>query len=292
MLRKRLTLLFSGVSLLYLLCSCAASNGLPITDIAPSATLPPAQVTYVAPIGDASLEHTQSAKLYLPSHDGISLTEIETEISYSPTRPKAENLVRTLLSHSSTRESTALGGNVRLSLYGTSPVEVSRDTATINLSASALQLDRDKLYLACQAIANTLTQLPELSYVNFLVVDKPVGLDISNTLPMGALGFNDAQDIGAVYEQMVSRRVGSSDKPENMPLSANVTLYFPLNQTDGMVSEIRSMSFENQVFADMVIAILRELAAGPKDESILSPSLYKIFVCAEIYPLCPITCHK
>lgn len=273
MLQKRIPLLLLCLFCLLVLCSCAASNGLPITDIEPSVTLPPAQLHDAAPIGDASLEHAQSVTLYLPSHDGISLTAIETEVSYSPTRPKAETLVRALLAHSATKEAATLGGNVHLSLYGTSPVEVSRDIATINLSASALQLDREKLFLACQAIANTLTQLPELSYVNFLVVDKPIGLDVSNTLPMGALGYSPAQDLGAVYEQMLSRRVDSNDKPESTPLSANVALYFSLNETQGMVGEVHAMSFENQVFADMVTAILRELATGPKDETILSPSL-------------------
>lgn len=273
MLRKRVVLLVLGVFCLFILCSCTAGNGLPITDIEPASTLPPAQVSFVAPIGDASLEYTQTATLYLPSHDGISLSTVETEVSYSPTRPKAETLVRSLLSQSSSKSATALGGNVRLSLYGTNPVEVSRDTATVHLSASALQLDRNMLYLACQAITNTLTQLPELSYVNFLVVNKPVGIDISNTLPMGALEYNAAQDLGAVYEQLLSRRVGSDAKAENTPFSANVTLYFPLSATEGMVSDVRPMSFENQVFGDMVVAILRELAGGPEDESILSPSL-------------------
>lgn len=46
---------------------------------------------------------------------------------------------------------------------------------------NALQLSRDALYLACQAIANTLTTMPEIEWVNFLVVDRPVGLDIANT---------------------------------------------------------------------------------------------------------------
>ena len=270
---KRLLCSLMLLTLLLFLTGCVASNGLPITDGTPAVTLPPAEISYVAPIGDAALEYTAEAVLYLPSHDGISLTPVHTQVSYSPVRPKAENLVRTLLAHPSSKQAASLGGDVKLSLYGISPVEVSRDVVTVNLSASALQLDRSALYLACQAIANTLTELPEINYVNFLMVDKPFGLDIANTLPMGALKSNSAQDLGAVYEQLLSRRVGVDESVENKPFSANVTLYFPLNETDGMVSETRPMSFENQVFADMVIAILRELGEGPEDASILSPSL-------------------
>lgn len=267
---KRIALLFVLV-FCFSLCGCVSSS-LPITDPNPSVTLPPAEVNYVAPIGDASLEYTKDATLYLPSRDGISLATVSTQISCSPVRPDAETLVRALLAHAGTKNALSLGGTTRLSLYGTSPVEVSRDTVTVNLSASALQLDRETLYLTCQAIANTLTQLDGIEFVNILVVDKPVGLDIGNTLPMGALKFNPAQDFGAVYSQLLSRRADDTASSAE-PLSANVTLYFPLLHTDGMVSETRTMSFENQVFSDMVTAILRELAFGPYDQCVQSPPL-------------------
>ena len=271
---KRTVLLALCLCICLTLSSCTfLGTTLPITELEPDVTLPPAEVTHVAPIGDAALEYTAPATLYLPSHDGISLTAVETEVAYSPVRPRAESLVRALLSQPATKEATTVGGDVRLSLYGTSPVEVSRDVATINLSASALQLNRQSLYLSCQSIANTLTQLEEINYVNVLVVDKPVGLDILNTLPMGALKNNTSADLGAVYEQLFSRRVATGEDPAQKPFSANVTLYFPLSKTEGMVSEVRSMSFENQAFADVITAILRELASGPNDESILSPDL-------------------
>lgn len=159
-----------------------------------------------------------------------------------------------------------VGGSVRLSLYGVNPVEVSRNVATVNLAANALQLSRDALYLACQAIANTLTTLPEIEWVNFLVVDRPVGLDIANTLPMGAFSATTAQDIGAAYEQLLSRRVDSGSDASLKPLTSNVTLYFPVSGMDGVVSEVRSVSFSDQVFSNMVVAILRELAQGPTGE--------------------------
>jgi len=253
--------------------SGCTSTGLPITESEPSVTLPPAAVRFVAPIGDAALEYTDSALLHLPGHDGISLKTVETRIVYSPVRPKAESLVRALLAYDSGPEAASLGGDVHLSLYGATPVEVSRDVATVNLSPSALQLDREALYMACQAIANTLTQLPEINAVNLLVAGKPAGLDIANTLPMGALRHSTASDLGAVYRQLLSRRVESTESGSKMPFSANVTLYFPLAGTSGLVSEVRSMSFENQLLSDMVSSILRELASGPADDGIRSPEL-------------------
>lgn len=269
---KRLALLLVCMVTGFALCGCA-STGLPITDSQPTVTLPPAVVDYVAPIGDASLEYTEAATLFLPSYDGITLSAVSAQVSYSPVRPKAESLVRALLAHAGTKTASSVGGSVRLSLYGVSPVEVSRDVVTVNLSASALQLDREALFVACQSITNTLTQMDGVEYVNVLVMDKPVGLDIGNTLPMGALRKNTSQDLGAVYEQLLSRRISASSDAKSAPFSANVSLYFPLGGTDGMVSEARTMSFENQLLGDMVTAILRELASGPASEQINSPDL-------------------
>lgn len=270
---KRLFTVIACISLCLGLTGCVSSNGLPITDDMPSMTLPPAEVSYAAPIGDAALEYSETAVLYLPSYDGISLTPVETTVSYSLVRPRAESLVRALLSHAGTKTASSLGGDVRLSLHGISPVEVSRNVVTVNLSASALQLDREALYLACQAIANTLTELEEIEYVNILVVDKPVGVDVANTLPMGAFKHSDATDLGAVYEQALSRRVGTTESVLDKPFSANITLYFPLTDTRGMVSEVQTMSFENQLLSDMVIAILRKLSSGPESDALRSPAL-------------------
>lgn len=254
----------------FLLSSCSSTN-LPITDSTPSVTLPPAEVHYAAPIGDAALEYADTATLYVPSHDGISLTKIETDISFSLVRPEAETIVRALIAYTGNKQAPALGGDVRLSLYGANPVEVSRDVATVNLSASALQLDREKLYMVCQAIANTLTELDQINYVNVLVVDKPVGLDIANTLPMGALQHQSAQDLGAVYEQLLARR--ATTVSATSPLSCNVSLYFPLKDSDGLVCEVRPVTFEKQELSSMVTTMLRELASGPSDLAIGSPQL-------------------
>jgi len=94
MAHKRL--IFMLICLAFFLSSCA-SVGLPVTDAAPSVTYPPAEVSYVAPIGDAALDYTDSVTLYLPSHNGIGLTSIETDVTFSLVRPAAETVMRTLL---------------------------------------------------------------------------------------------------------------------------------------------------------------------------------------------------
>lgn len=272
MSRKPILLLSLALLCGGLLCSCA-SSGIPVAEDLPDATLPPASVSYVAPIGDAALEYAQDVTLYLPRHDGMRLTAVTAQVSFSSARPYAESLVRALLNYTGDGEASAVGGSVRLSLYGVNPVEISRDVVTVNLAATALQLSRESLYLACQAITNTLTTDSDIHYVNFLIADKPVALDIANTLPLGAMTHTESEDIGAAYEQRLSRRVESGENASDKSLSSNVTLYFPLSDSEGMVSEARTISFSDQVLSNMVVSILRELALGPQDETILSPAL-------------------
>ncbi|MEG2315676.1 MAG: GerMN domain-containing protein [Clostridia bacterium] len=269
---KRMVLALLLCVLCASLCACT-SDGVPfVTSDAPQITLPPASSDAVAPIGDAALEFTSNASLYLPRHDGTRLVAVNVPVAFSAARPHAESLARALLNYAGNGVASALGGSVRLSLYGVNPVEVSSDVATVNLAASALQLDRRAFYIACQAITNTLTELADINYVNVLVVDKPVGLDIANTLPMGAFTRSAGQDMAAVYEQQLARRVEASESAAEKQLAANVTLYFPLRHTYGVVSEVRTCSFASQALGDMVTVVLRELAAGPQ-HSIDSPAL-------------------
>ena len=79
MIRKYAVLALSMALACTLLAGCAPV-GLPITDDEPAVTLPPAEVSYLAPIGDASLEYTAPATLYLPRHDGMGLTTVESEV--------------------------------------------------------------------------------------------------------------------------------------------------------------------------------------------------------------------
>lgn len=253
------------------LSSCAG-NSMPITESEPLYTLPPAFISYVPPIGDAALEYDKPATLYLPRHDGTRLAAVTSKVSFSPGRPSAESLLRALLSYPGDGVVSSIGGSVKLSMYGVSPVEVSRDVATVNLSGSALQLSRKALYNVCQAITNTITELPEISYVNVLVADKPVGIDVSNTLPMGTFSRSVGTDINAVYEQLFSNRVQPDEEASDKRLSANATLYFPIAKTGGMVSEVRTCSFSSMATADMVVSLLQELALGPQQD-IDSPAL-------------------
>ena len=250
-------------------CSAKPSK----TETPPSVTLPPSTQSFVAPIGDSALEYNGSATFYLPHKNGGRLVSTIQPVTFSASRPQAESIVRTLLSHSGTAVASPIGGSVQLSLYGANPVEVSLNVVTVNLSASALQMNRGDLYQAMQAITNTLTELPGIDYVNFLVVDRAVGLDVANTLPIGALGRSLDEAVLSTYEQKLSNRVMVSDDPADKPVSANVTLYFPLASSPGLIGEVRSVHFPTQNQPEMILLLLEELSRGPSRKEILSPAL-------------------
>ena len=247
---------------LCLLCSSCANGGIPIHDEQPSFSLPPVGLQYAPPVGDAALEYTAETVLYLPMHDGSRLISFTEDVVFSVARPQAESLVLALLNHPGNGQASPVGGSIPLTIYGTNPVEVSRDVVTVNLAASALQLERKAYYLACQAITNTLTKLPGIHYVNFLVMDKPIGLDIAGALPSGAFSRSVGEDIGAVYDQLLSQRADRGSEFLNRRLSTTVTLYFPLADMDGLLPEARSVSFDNQTPSVMIMRLLEELSIG------------------------------
>ena len=174
----------------------------------------------------------------------------------------AESIVRLLLEQPGSSIASPIGGDVKLSLYGANPVEVSGDVATVNLSASALQLDRKTLCLVSHAITNTLTEMESIQYVNTLVADKSLALDLAGTLPQGALTRTMGEDIGALYEQQLSRRVLSGEDAASKRLTATATLYFPLSAINGIMAEAHNVTFDSMDPVDMAVTLMQEISGG------------------------------
>lgn len=251
-----------GTALLASLVLLTACNGVPVRE-GNTVSLPTAEVPYVAPIGDASLEYAGEATLYLPRFGGTRLVSFTDTVTFSAARLDAESIIRALLAHPGNGMAAPLGGEVKLSLFGANPVEVSGDVATVNLSASALQLDRSALYLCTQAFANTLTELGGIRHVNLLVMDKQIGLDLGSTLPAGAQTRSLSGDVGALYEQALAQRVQANENPAEKRLNQTVALCFPLAKVNGVMSEARNIGFASQEPQAMVVRLLQELAEGP-----------------------------
>ena len=173
--------LVSALCLALCLCLCGCVAGVDALNKTSSVTLPPAQVEYDAPTGDTNQETAQSVLLYVPSAAGTRLIAQTEKIVLSAARHPAEATLRRLFAFAGNDSAQSLSPDVTLQLSTVNPVEISGDTATVNLAASALSLSHSDLYVVCQAIANTLTQWGDIRYVNVLVSSIQPGLDVGAT---------------------------------------------------------------------------------------------------------------
>ncbi len=226
------------------------------------ATLPPPEMIYDAPVGDAGLDYETTATLFLPRADGVRLIAQQVRVKLPVGKHGAEVVLEELFKHPGNANVQPLTKNVSLQLTGANPVEISRDVATVNLSSAANLLEPREFYTVCQAIANTLTEFSDIRYVNVLVAGTQVGLDISATLPMGTLQRRTSDDINVLWEQADAQRVPLSENPATRRLSTMATLYFPARMGTGILPEVRNMSFEGQTIPQLVTGILQELYLG------------------------------
>ena len=225
-------------------------------------TLPPPPMVYEPPIGDAGLEYDTTATLFLPRADGVRLVSQQVKVTLPVGRHGAEEILKALLDYPGNMTVSPLSKSVQLQLAGSNPVEVSRDVATVNLAASAHQLEPKEFYTVCQAIANTLTEFSDIRYVNVLVAGAQVGLDVSSSLPMGTLQRRTGEDLDALWEQAEAQKAQLSEDASARRLSTTATLYFPARMGTGILPEVRNISFEGQTPEQLVTGLLQELSRG------------------------------
>ncbi len=259
MKRRRLTALLLA---LLLLTGCTKA---PVSTPAPS--LPPVEAPFDPPVGDARLTHDALAVLYLPATDGQRLLAYYEPMVLTYSQHPAEAILKALLSHPGNTRMAAIGGDVALSLAGTDPVEVAGGVCTVNLAPSALQLSQEALHTACQAIAATLCELADISHVNILVAGQAVPMDVTGSLPLGAITAQVAQELPVLYEQLAARRAPVGVQPSTMPLTATATLYFPLEGGAGIVPEVRRLSFPGQHPQQLALGLMAALADGAQERT-------------------------
>lgn len=255
-MNKRLLCLL--LASLLLLSGCTGAE----RSTAAAPTLPPAEAKYAPPAGDDGLAQTVTAALYLPSRDGQRLLTRYVTLSGTGTQHSALTLVQALLAQGATGETRSLGNGIALSLYGDAPVEVSCGVCTVNLAATALQLEQQELFRACAAIAATLCELEDVQYVNFLVADQAISMDITGSLPLGSQTARPGEELTVLWEQMEARRAPLGGNPANTPVSAVATLYFPLADASGVAAETRNLTFEGQAADQLAEGLLTALSSG------------------------------
>lgn len=256
---KRLCCALMTLILLPLLSGCRT----PLENTTlPAATLPPADPIYAAPTDDAALNYTRTVPLYLPSRDGQRLLARYVPVSMNHGRQDAESVARALLAFPGDESAGTLGNGTALGLYGSSPVEVSGGVCTVNLASSALQLSSESFYNACLALSSTLCSLEDIHYVNVLITDRAVSMDITGNLPLGSLTAHPGEELPLLWEQLEARRTPLGEDPATMPLTSVATLYFPLADGSGVIAETRSLSFAGQTADQQAAGLCAALSSG------------------------------
>ncbi|MBQ8537784.1 MAG: GerMN domain-containing protein [Clostridia bacterium] len=246
---------------LCLLMLTGCQNGVPVASQT-VVELPQAASVYEAPFGDAAMEYEAQATLFLPRRDGTRLIAQQQTLTFSTARHGAETVVRALIKHPGNDTVAPLGGGVELTLTGNNPVEVSRDVCTVNLGPSCRQLDAKDFYQVCQAITNTLTEFPDIQYVNILASGSQVSLDVYGTLPVGTLTRRTGDDLDAIWNQASLAMLNPGEDPAAQRLTLPMTLYFPTQSGIGILPEVRTITFEGQTPSQMTLGLLAALVQG------------------------------
>lgn len=226
-------------------------------------TLPPARVEYAAPDGDFSTGEAALWTLYLPGKNGMHL--VAQHVQNIPGLLQTEELeavTRELLSYPSNSTVDAVGGDITLNLYGDNPVEYSGGVVTVNLASSALSLSYRAFYTLSLALASTLCEMEQVRCVNVLVAGQSVGLDTTGTLAMGSLVAHPGENLPVLWEQMDAKKTPLSSNAEDTPLTSYMTLYYPLENGQGITCENRTVTMPGQTPGQMAETVLENLSQG------------------------------
>ncbi len=245
--------------LLLALSLCGCSSTQPVDT---AATLPPAETAFEAPVGDGGMRYTTQVALYLPSLDDQRLLCRYVSVSLRHDTHPAQTIVQALLNYAGDDTVHSLGNGTQLTLYGQNPVEIAGGVCTVDLTSSALILDDEALYTACLAISTTLCALSDIQAVNVLVADQAISMDISGNLPMGTLRGHSGEDLTLLWEQMEARRTPLGGDASSVPVTTMATLYFPLDDGSGVISETRTLTFPGQTPQQLAASLMTALSDG------------------------------
>ncbi len=215
----------------------------------PSVTLAPALSVYQPPDGDEQRKRIETVLLYLPAKSTQQLAAVPVKMSLPPNRHPAETVLSRLFSFTGDEVSEPVAKDTEISLYAGRPVEISGNTATVNLDASALALNTSAMEQLCRAITNTLCQWGDIQYVNVLVADKQTGVDIASSLPMGSLRKTKNEE--SLWEKQA---------PSGR-FTLNATLYYPALLGKGVMAETRAVTFSDSSHENMVESLLVALSS-------------------------------
>lgn len=208
-----------------------------------------------APTQDEEQSYDMRCTLYFLSEDGGRLIPVTRSVTVEDGKSRAQAALDALLAGPEAGETSAAWPDLG-AVRGERLLEVSCGVATVDLPARVRTLSPEMLYAVRMAIANTLTEFSEISYVNVLIGGREEGLDLGATLPVSTITRVDDLDVGARYSRLYEQRLSSGG------VTLLTTLYFPAAQGGLLLPEVRSIAYAQVSPIEYLYTLLGELGKG------------------------------
>ena len=209
-----------------------------------------------APEADAFAAREETFALYYLSEDGARLRPVVRTVTVEDGMSRSEAALRALMDGPQEGEDGVSWPEIGR-LTGVRSYALSCGVATVELPARARALTPAQLYAVRMAVACTLTEFQEVSYVNVLVGGREEGLDLAGTLAVGALSRAEDLDVASRFARLDEQRQSASGG-----ITRDTTLWFPSQDGQWIVPQVRSVSYSSASAIDYLYTLLEELGAG------------------------------
>jgi len=208
-----------------------------------------------APLEDGADDVILDATLYFLGGDGTTLVPVSRRITARGGESRVQAALSALLAGPAEGETGVFWPEMGAA-RSARQLEVSSGVATVDLPADAQMLAQEVLYAVRLAIANTLTEFAEVSYVNVLIGGSEEGFDLGGTVPVGTMMRTEDMDTGTRYHRMDDQRIAG----EGMTLMT--TLYFPAADGGFVLPEVRNVRYQQMAPIEYLYTLLEELGKG------------------------------
>ena len=241
------------LNLILVLALCLAIGGctkMPTTDVDQEYALPTPQAEETREILGETIEYAPvSVAFNYVSGDGTSFSTIKRFMTPTTTENFCETVLQTLMSTTSfTSQMTFIPSGTQIG-----SVEYSCGIVTVHLSAEALNVEEETdtlMMVAC--LTNTLLSVENVKGVNIEIAGRAVSIC---GLPIG-VRTEAYSGIAATYAQMNTENSYFLVQFTGT-IARNAVLYFPSQNGDWLIPEIRQMDFNSTDYASALIRALR-----------------------------------
>ncbi len=205
-------------------------------------------------MGETYGDYYTEVKLFYESTNGMELTNVTRNVYVPVGGTVVESALEALFSTEAESDFvSSMPGDASVK-----SVEINCGIVTVDLSVnmSALQ-NEGELVSMIIAVTNTLSSIDGVDYVNVLINGRQESI---HDLPVGTLSYETTatSTIWSVFQVEAEAFLNTSNPQISM--TRNAALYFPSNNGQWVLPEVRSITFQDERYAYWLI---NELMSGP-----------------------------